>query len=83
MTKNAEGHNEYLHVLRVLMLSFFKGSAPMVAIEIARRAIPSHVRPTFDEMEKACKGDSAAQPQRPHSPRNPKEFLTANKTGIE
>jgi chemotaxis protein MotA len=58
MTKNAEGHNEYLHVLRVLMLSFFKGSAPMVAIEIARRAIPAHVRPTFDEMEKACKGDS-------------------------
>jgi chemotaxis protein MotA len=56
MTKNAEGHNEYLHVLRVLMLSFFKGSAPMLAIEVARRAIPAHVRPTFDEMEKACKG---------------------------
>ena len=58
MTKNADGHNEYLHVLRVLMLSFFKGSAPMVAIEVARRAIPAHVRPSFNEMEKACKGDS-------------------------
>lgn len=58
MTKNAEGHNEYLHVLRVLMLSFFKGNAPMIAIEVARRAIPAHVRPTFDEMEKACKGES-------------------------
>jgi chemotaxis protein MotA len=48
-----------LHVLRVLMLSFLKGSAPMIAIEIGRRAIPGHVRPSFDEMEKFCKGASA------------------------
>jgi len=59
MTKNAEAHNEYLHVLRVLMLSFFKGNAPMLAIEVARRAIPAHVRPSFNEMEKACKGGGA------------------------
>jgi chemotaxis protein MotA len=59
MTKSADNHNEYLHVLRVLMLSFFKGNAPMIAIEVARRAIPAHVRPTFDEMEKACKGGGA------------------------
>jgi chemotaxis protein MotA len=32
----------------------------MIAIEIARRAIPAHVRPTFIEMEKACKGGGAA-----------------------
>jgi chemotaxis protein MotA len=56
MAKGADQHNEYLQVLRVLMLSFLKGNAPMIAIEIARRAIPAHVRPSFDEMEKACKG---------------------------
>jgi chemotaxis protein MotA len=56
MTKTADEHNEYLHVLRVLMLSFLKGSAPMIAIEMGRRAIPAHVRPSFDEMEKNCKG---------------------------
>jgi chemotaxis protein MotA len=55
MSKSAAEHNEYLHVLRVLMLSFLKGSAPMIAIEMARRAIPAHVRPSFDEMEKTCK----------------------------
>jgi chemotaxis protein MotA len=60
MTKNADAHNEYLHVLRVLMLSFLKGSAPMIAIEIGRRAIPAHVRPSFDEMEKNCKGGGAS-----------------------
>jgi chemotaxis protein MotA len=60
MTKGADEHNEYLAVLRVLMLAFLKGQAPMIAIEIARRAIPAHVRPSFAEMEKACKGGGAA-----------------------
>ena len=59
MAKTANEQNEYLHVLRVLMLSFLKGSAPMIAIEMGRRAIPAHVRPSFDEMEKGCKGHSA------------------------
>jgi chemotaxis protein MotA len=60
MAKAADEHNSYLHVLRVLLLSFLKGSAPMIAVEMARRAIPAHVRPSFDEMEKRCKGQSAA-----------------------
>ena len=60
MSKLADEHNSYLHVLRVLLLSFLKGSAPMIAIEMGRRAIPSHVRPTFDEMEKHCKNHAAA-----------------------
>jgi chemotaxis protein MotA len=46
-------------VLRVLMLAFLKGAAPMIAVEVARRAIPAHARPSFDEMEKNCKGVSA------------------------
>ena len=58
MAKTADSQNEYLHVLRVLMLSFLKGSAPMIAIEMGRRAIPAHVRPSFDEMEKSCKNRS-------------------------
>jgi len=60
MRKTADEHNEYLHVLRVLMLSFLKGSAPMIAIEMGRRAIPAFVRPSFDEMEKNCKGNVAS-----------------------
>jgi len=60
MSKLADAHNEYLHVLRVLILSFLKGSAPMIAIEMGRRAIPAHVRPSFDEMEKSCKSHAAA-----------------------
>jgi chemotaxis protein MotA len=60
MHKTVDEQDEYLHVLRVLLLSFLKGSAPMIAIEMGRRAIPANVRPTFDEMEKGCKGTPAA-----------------------
>ena len=61
MAKTADAHNEYLHVLRVLLLSFLKGAAPMIAIEMGRRAIPAHVRPSFDEMEKNCKGGGGVE----------------------
>src|SRR5579864_5441645 len=34
MAKSAEEHNSYLHVLRVVLLSFLKGSAPIISIEM-------------------------------------------------
>jgi chemotaxis protein MotA len=37
------------------MLSFIKGISPILAVEMGRRAIPEHLRPTFQEMEKACR----------------------------
>ena len=55
MAKTAEEENQYHQVLRVLLLSFIKGNAPIQALEFGRRAIPGRVRPTFNEMEKACK----------------------------
>ena len=61
MGKTADDHNAYLYVLRVILLSFLKGAAPMIAIEIGRRAIPARVRPDFDEMERACKGTPAPE----------------------
>ncbi len=56
MAKAADEEHAYLHVLRVLIFSFLKGTAPIMAVEVARRAIPGHVRPTFQELEKACRG---------------------------
>ncbi len=61
MRKIADEQDAYLHVLRVLLLAFLKGSAPMIAVEMGRRAIPAYLRPSFDEMEKACK-NKAAEP---------------------
>src|SRR5881398_1486270 len=62
MAKAVDEHNCYLHVLRVLLLSFLKGSAPIIAIEMGRRAIPAHVRPSFDETEKHCKQKANEEP---------------------
>jgi chemotaxis protein MotA len=53
----AEGH--YYRCLRQGILSFVKGAAPILAVEFARRTIPHHIRPTFQEMEAACKRTNA------------------------
>jgi len=60
MAKAAEDEHAYYHVLRVLMTSFMKGAPPIMAVEVARRAIPSHVRPSFKEVEKTCRASGAA-----------------------
>jgi chemotaxis protein MotA len=60
MAKAADEEHAYLHVLRVLIISFLKGTAPIMAVEVARRAIPGHVRPTFQELEQTCRGGGAA-----------------------
>jgi chemotaxis protein MotA len=55
MGKVVEDEHAYYHVLRVVMLCFIKGISPILAVEMGRRAIPEHLRPTFQEMEKACR----------------------------
>jgi chemotaxis protein MotA len=60
MSKEAEEEHAFLYVLRVLMISFIKGNAPVQAVEMARRAVPTHVRPTFAEVEAACHREPAS-----------------------
>jgi len=59
MAKLAEDEHAYYHVLRVLIASFMKGAPPIMAVEVARRAIPGHVRPGFKEVEKTCRTNDA------------------------
>ena len=64
MAKTTEDEQAYYYVLRVVLVSFIKGSPPSVAVEFGRRAIPGHVRPTFQETESAIKnrgGDATVQ----------------------
>lgn len=56
MTKINESEAEYYKFLRAGLMAFFKGAAPILAVETARRTIPAHVRPTFKEMEQTCRG---------------------------
>jgi chemotaxis protein MotA len=63
MTKAAEEEHAFYHILRVAMVSFMRGVPPTVAVEFARRAIPGHLRPSFQDAEKHIKnksGDAAA-----------------------
>jgi len=55
LSKLVDNEHASYHVLRVVMLAFIKGMSPSLAIEMARRAIPEHVRPTFKEVDMACR----------------------------
>jgi len=56
MGKMAEEEHAFMMVLRVTMIAFLKGVAPIMAVEIGRRTVPVHVRPSFQEVEEACRG---------------------------
>jgi chemotaxis protein MotA len=64
MLKATEEEHAFYQVLRVVIVSFIKGSPPTIAVEFGRRAIPGNVRPTFQELEKYIKdkGGEAAPP---------------------
>ncbi len=53
----------YAQCIKMALLSAYRGLPPAIAVEFARRVLPGDVRPTFDQTEKACKG------QRPGSGR--------------
>jgi chemotaxis protein MotA len=65
MAKNTDEEHAFYHVLRVIIVSFIKGAPPSIAVEFGRRAIPGHLRPSFQEMEKFLKGGDAAPPAAP------------------
>jgi chemotaxis protein MotA len=59
MAHSNTAEREYYNFLRIGLISFIRGSAPILAVEFARRSIPAHERPTFKEMEKSCKAGAA------------------------
>src|ERR1700722_310898 len=62
MSKSVDGEHAYYQVLRVMIVAFMKGTAPTMAVEIGRRAVPGNVRPPFQEAEAFIKnkGDAPA-----------------------
>jgi len=61
MSKTVDEEHSFYAMLRVVLLAFIKGTAPIMAVEMGRRAIPGHVRPSFAEVEKACR-EKAGEP---------------------
>jgi chemotaxis protein MotA len=60
MSRINDAEARYYHVMRVGILAFIRGSAPIMSVEFARRAVPSSVRPTFKELEKMCRSGATA-----------------------
>ena len=60
ITKINDAEHQYYNFLRVGVMAFIKGSAPIISVEFARRVIPAHARPGYAEMEKTCKRGGGA-----------------------
>jgi chemotaxis protein MotA len=60
MGKQNDAEAYYFGFLRMAAIGFIKGLSPIMAVELARRSIPSTVRPTFQEVEGACRGAKTA-----------------------
>src|SRR3954465_9112102 len=60
MNYGIESESQYYHCLRTGLIAYVRGAAPILAVEFSRRSIPAAVRPSFQEMEEACKGEKAA-----------------------
>jgi chemotaxis protein MotA len=56
MSKQNDAEAQYFGFLRMAAVAFVKGLSPIMAVELARRSIPSSVRPSFKETETACRG---------------------------
>jgi chemotaxis protein MotA len=59
LTKLNDAESDYMRCLRQGVIAFIKGSAPILAVEFARRTIPGEVRPSFKDLEAACRGGGA------------------------
>src|SRR5580704_14263546 len=62
MAKSAEEEHAFYQVLRISIAAFIKGIAPILAVEMGRRAVPGQVRPDFKELENLCRKKDAAAP---------------------
>jgi chemotaxis protein MotA len=56
MSKINGARAQYFQCLREGLLSFLNGNSPILAVEFARRSIPSDHRPSFKELEATCRG---------------------------
>lgn len=56
LENQAEENAVPLQVVKVALVAFVGGSAPQMAVEFGRRAIPDKEKPTFNELEKTVRG---------------------------
>ena len=55
MTARNTALHQFIGCVKHGLLAHAKGVAPGIAVEFARRSIPSHERPSFEDLENACR----------------------------
>jgi len=65
MSKACEGiaacEGQYLACIKNAVVAFARGDAPLICVEFARRNIDPELRPSFTEMENACRNRNKAE----------------------
>jgi chemotaxis protein MotA len=61
LQKINDAETDYLRCLRQGVMAFVRGSSPILAVEFARRSIPAGLRPSFKQLEAACRGGGGAE----------------------
>lgn len=59
MELNLGDEAKYMDAIKAGILAFAKDSSPKVCVEFARRVIPPHVRPSFEEVDKMTSSGGA------------------------
>ena len=74
-----EGH--YEQCIKAGVLAVYKGFAPMVAVEFARRVLPDEVRPIVRRDREALQGRAARKRRRRHEHDQPQPIIVVKKKG--
>jgi len=56
-----EGYIQYLRCVKIAVVAFAKGMAPLTAAELARRSLDHSVQPSAEALEAALRGGAAAK----------------------
>lgn len=56
MGKFGAGQTAYFNCIKIAILAHLQGNAPVVTVEFVRKAIPGHLRPSFQEAEDRING---------------------------
>jgi chemotaxis protein MotA len=55
IAKIEDAESTYFEAIKAGLASFAKGMPPSIAVECARRAIPTEIRPDFEKTVEACR----------------------------
>ncbi|MDA0782206.1 MAG: flagellar motor stator protein MotA [Rickettsiales bacterium] len=58
LSKFADSETEYFEVMKAAMISHVQGNAPVITVEVARKFVPGHLKPSFKEIDALINGSS-------------------------